>query len=98
MYLDFLSAGNAGSTTDSAGNSYTETSGVIDPATPITYVGDDEAHLPNDPPMFTYLPADADGAASPFVVPGRFAGKWYESYNTEVDDFDAWSLRFIDDK
>ena len=98
MYLDFLSAGNAGSTTDSAGNAYTETNGVIDPATPITYVGDDSNHLPNDPPMFTYLPAEADVSASPFVVPGRFAGKWYESYNKEVDAFDKWAQDFIDDK
>lgn len=65
MYLDFLSAGNAGSTVDSAGNAYTETSGVLDPATPVTYVGDDSTVIVNDPPMFTYVHPDADPASTP---------------------------------
>lgn len=90
FYLDFL-AGDAGIQNDG-----TATVSLADGTTVID-AGDQAGHLPNDPHAFTWVPSPGDGGpgtTSGFVVPGRFAGKWFKSYKDELDAFTAATAKY----
>jgi len=42
----------------------------------------------------TWVPSVDNPGNTVFGVPGRFAGKWFESYNSEVLAHNAWTTQF----